>query len=243
MSLPTTKIMVISVPTARERREAFEKSITGMPPRWDYFDAFSNLSPSLIYTADAALRKSANVLNKAELGCYSSHYSLWRWLLDSDYSQIIIFEDDVVVDWPFIEKLQRIDFASQGIHYLRLFTKIPARWRYVKTPFFDKYHHLIRFTNFALGSQAYILTREGARILIEHGQRLDCAVDVFMDRYWQHGLPNLALYPFHVFERFQESSIGYERFETPKLSASQRLSYLRVKLWDKFNILINRLPI
>jgi hypothetical protein len=36
-----------------------------------------------------------------------------------------------------------------------------------------------------------------------------------MDRTWDHGLLNLALYPFPIYERYQPSSIGEGRFSAP----------------------------
>ena len=232
--------MVISVTGGLERRNAFEavSAMTEVP--WSFFDACTQLCPSLEYDAEAALLKSGRTLTNTELACYASHYSLWQWLIQSKFSQIIVFEDDVTVDWRFVEKLQAVDFSAKGINFLRLFTKVPPHWCYIKTPFFDRYHHLIRITNSALGGQAYLLTKQGADLLIEHANPVLVPIDTYMDKYWLHGVPNLALYPFHVFERLQISSIGEARFVRSELTPAQRISYFRNKCKEKLYMLLNR---
>jgi hypothetical protein len=75
--------------------------------------------------------------------------------------------------------LQSIDFAKQNIHFLRLFSKLPPRWRYLRTPFITPYHHLIRITGFAHGTQAYLLTKAGAEHFLLEGKKVEWAIDVF----------------------------------------------------------------
>ena len=88
---------------------------------------------------------------------------------EADCDQLIVLEDDVVVDWEFIREISAIQLAGRGIEYLRLFAKMPAPWRFIASPYFDKYRHLIRFTGYALGTQAYVLSKTGAQRLIRHG--------------------------------------------------------------------------
>ena len=89
----------------------------------------------------------------------------------------------------------------------------------------DRYHHLIRCTGYALGTQAYLLTRNGAEKLLRSGQRVRYPIDAFLDRYWEHGVPNLALFPFPVFERCQPSSIGAARFAAERTPLAARLQF------------------
>src|SRR5690606_3123850 len=201
----TTEIWVVSLADADQRRIEFAASVPAAAPAYEFFDAHTALSPELVYENGASRATHGRTLRAGELGCYSSHFTLWRWLLESPYKQMVVIEDDVRLDWSFMTFLLQHDFASMHIDYLRLFAKIPPRWRYVATPFLDRYHHLVRSTGYALGTQAYLLTRPAAEKLVRHGAHVRYPIDVFMDRYWQHHVPNLAIYPFPVLEQFQPS--------------------------------------
>lgn len=246
MSAPAkTKIWVISLANAAERREQFASRVpidngAGDGPAWEFFDAHTQMAPALRHDSEAARSTHGRTLRGGELGCYSSHYALWQWLIESDCDQMIVLEDDVQVDWNFIDFLSGHDFSELKINYLRLFAKIPARWRYVASPFLDRYHHLIRFTGYALGTQAYILTKAGAAQLLHHGGTIRYPIDAFMDRYWEHGVFNLAIYPFPVFEIFQTSSIGEARFKPEAIPLAVALRFklarllAKVRMWQAY---------
>jgi glycosyl transferase family 25 len=215
---PRTKVWVISLPAAQARRAAFASTAPENTPSteidWQFFDACSGLSSELAYDDNRVRLLNNRPLQKGELGCYSSHFRLWRWLEQStNYEQMVVIEDDVVMDWGFLSEINRFDLSAHGIDYLRLFAKMPAPWRFIASPFFDKYRHLIQFTGYPLGTQAYLVTREGAKKFCRHGQQIEAAVDVYMDRTWEHGVLNLAIFPFPAYERHQSSSIGEGRFE------------------------------
>jgi glycosyl transferase family 25 len=231
--LETTKIWVVSLANAVERRAEFARRAPSDAPAWEFFDAHTTLAPVLLHDSKAARATHGRTLRGGELGCYSSHHALWQWLLDSDCEQMVVLEDDVQVDWKFIEFLIERNFADLKVAYLRLFAKIPSRWRYVASPFLGRYHHLIRFTGYALGTQAYLLTKDGAARLLRHAQTVRYPIDVFMDRYWQHGVPNLAIYPFPVIESFQPSSIGQARFEREPIPLAMKMQFKWAKLAAK----------
>lgn len=211
---PRTKIWVVSLRTAQARRSAFLATVTDAARDWDFFDACSGVGPGLVYDAERVRALNNRPLQQGELGCYSSHYQLWSWLEHSaDYEQMVVIEDDVAMDWGFLAEVSRIDLQSHGIEYLRLFAKMPSPWRFVASPFLDRYRHLIQFTGYPLGTQAYLVTRAGARKFRRHAQVIEAAVDVYMDRTWEHKVLNLAIVPFPAYERHQASSIGEGRFQ------------------------------
>lgn len=230
---PQTKIWVISLANAAERRAQFGRRAGDAAVAWEFFDAHTQLAPTLTHDNGSTRATHGRTLRAGELGCYSSHYALWQWLVDSDCEQMIVLEDDVQVDWSFVSFLSEKNFAEFNISYLRLFAKIPARWRYVASPFLDRYRHLIRYTGYALGTQAYLLTKTGASQLLREGQTVRYPIDVYMDRYWEHGVPNLAIYPFPVYEIFQPSSIGQARFEREAIPAAQGMQFKLSKLAAK----------
>lgn len=221
----TTKVWVVSLPTAVARRETFRATVPPGAMDWSFFDAWAGVAPGLSYDADRARALNNRMLQKGELGCYSSHYELWKWLEHStEFEQMVVIEDDVAMDWSFLAEISRVDLAAHGVEYLRLFAKMPAPFRTIASPFLDKYRHLIQFTGYPLGTQAYLLTRAGAAKLRRHGQRMEAAVDVYMDRTWEHGVLNLAIFPFPAYERHQPSSIGEDRFLAAARPVGDRLT-------------------
>jgi glycosyl transferase family 25 len=235
----TSAITIISLRSAGARRAHFAKFADDPALAWSFFDALTGIEPPLEYDPAAVRRVHGRGLTPGELGVYASHVAVWQRLLDSNERQMLVFEDDVVADWPLIARLAAYDFSAIGINYLRLFTKIPPRFRKLKTPFLDRYHHLIRITGFALGTQAYMITRSGAERLLKHAARIECPVDAYMDKYWTHGVPNLALYPFPVFERFDASSIGEARFEKQPMPVADRFALFRRRLHERFAMVRN----
>lgn len=214
---------MISLADAERRRTAFHEAAASSNLPWSFWDAHRQLGAPLSYDAGRAAKDLGRSLTEAERGCYSSHYSLWRWLLESPFEQMIVLEDDVVADWRLLEALTRIRFEGLGIEYLKLFGKVPASWRYIKSPFLGWYHHLIRFTGFPLGTQAYLMSRNAAAKMFVAGRSVEAPIDVYMDQSWRHGVLNLALYPFPVFECHQPSSIGEERLRYQAASGGEAL--------------------
>jgi glycosyl transferase family 25 len=240
-AVDTTPVAVVSLSAAHERRAMFTKLAADSRLPWSFFDARTAIAPPLRYDESAARRVHGRTLTDGEIGAYTSHVAVWQRLVESTQRQIIVFEDDVVVDWPLIARLASLDFSAMGIDYLRLFTKIPARFRKLRCPFIDRYHHLIRLTSFALGTQAYLITRDGAQRLLKHAMQVECPVDAYMDKYWKHGVPNIALYPFPVFERFDASTIGEARFEKQAIPMRDRVALFSHRLTERLAMVQNAL--
>ncbi len=231
-----TKVWVISLADAEQRRAAFHASSASSNLAWSFWDARRQLNAPLSYSAHSAAKDLGRSLTDAERGCYCSHYSLWQWLLESPFEQMLVLEDDVIADWRLLEALTRIRFEAMGIEYLKLFAKVPTSWRYVKSPFLGWYHHLIRFTGFPLGTQAYLMTRNAAAKMLAAGSSVSAPIDVYMDQSWRHGVLNLALYPFPIFECHQSSSIGEERLRQALPGGQALLQRARRQLRRKLRL-------
>ena len=236
-----TSVTVISLPGTPERRARFAAGAADAGLPWTFFDARTSVTAPLTYDERRARRTHGRTLTVGEIGNYASHFAVWQRFLASDAAQMIVFEDDVTVDWTFVRHIASLDFSAMGLSYLRLFTKIPARFRKVRCPFIDRYHHLIRITSYALGTQAYLVTRDGAERFVEGASHVDSPVDTYMDKYWRHGVPNLAVYPFPVFERCDPSTIGEARFEKQAIPVSDRLPLIFRRLRDRVAMVQNAL--
>jgi glycosyl transferase family 25 len=209
-----TIIRVISLRDSPRRTE-FTSRARGASVDWIYFDAVAGLDSSLQYDEAAILIDLGRNLTPGELGCYSSHYLLWQDLMLSDATQMIVLEDDTLVDWGYIAELVNFDLSERSIDWLRLFAKIPSRYRMICRPTLDHHRHIVEFLNYAGGTQGYVISRSGAEKFLRHGRVVNCAIDTKMDRFWIHGIRNLAVYPFPVIELHGPSTIGGERGYVP----------------------------
>jgi glycosyl transferase family 25 len=213
----TSAVSVISVATDGERRARFTRDAAGAEVKWRFFDACTRLTPSLRYAAEDATVAFGRRLSPGELGCYASHFSLWEELLASDRDQMIVLEDDTLVDWRFLRTLIDIDFDAQGIHFLKLFARLSCPSKLIRWEYIEPSRALIQFRGYALGTQAYVITRKGAAALVEHCRRVRRPIDLEMERSWVHGLPTFAVFPYPVIELSSPSRIGARNVEEPLL--------------------------
>ncbi len=220
-----TKIFVVSMRNAAERRRIFIDSAIPDATSWKFFDAHEMLHPDLHYNQDLAIVTKGRPLTDGELGCYSSHYALWKQLIDDDADQYLILEDDILADWSFIRQLIAEDHAEAGRDYIRLYYKKPAPARILQKDFICRATRLIEISGYCFGTQAYLLTRNGAKRFLAHAGDVTRPIDDQMDRSWIHGIPNLAVFPFPVLERSVPSAIGTSRFKSYEVP--QRLKLKR----------------
>lgn len=227
-----TRIVVISMADAAERRSRFAARADRAAVAWSFYPARTSLHPALRYDEDSAIVAGGRPLRAGEIGCYSSHYAAWEELQDGDADQYVVLEDDVIVDWTFVGKLAQVDLAAVGIDYLRLYYKFPARAAVVKENFIDRARSIVELAGNAYGTQGYAITKAGARLFLDHCRMVCRPIDDEMDRTWVHGQRNLAVFPFPILEESAGSSIGNNRFETfvvPKHLRMKRLIAHRVE--------------
>lgn len=218
-----TKIFVISMRDAAERRRIFSQSVIPDSIRWDFFDACEKLHPDLHYDEEKAVVTKGRPLTAGELGCYSSHYALWKNLAQDDADQYLVLEDDILADWNFIRPLIAEDHGEAGRDYIRLYYKKPAPARILEQDFICRTTRLIEISGYCFGTQAYLLTKNGAHRFLAAVREVVRPIDDQMDRSWIHGVANLAVFPFPVIERSVPSAIGTSRFNSYPIPERLRL--------------------
>jgi GR25 family glycosyltransferase involved in LPS biosynthesis len=130
------------------------------------------------------------------VGCYLSHYTCWKKFLDTDKEKVLILEDDAEIPEDFVEMLSAAmeDLNQEDI-------KRPDIWTLARPfgPTLTKAFELGSPTyskNWSYDVVApltgYILTREGAKVLIDNAFPIDGHVDHFMRRCSQMGMVVLA---------------------------------------------------
>ncbi len=215
-----TAIYVITLPSAVNRQRMFRDSANQQKVTrdWHFFNGYTALSPALRYNTRRALVARGRSLHHRELACYSSHYEAWRAFLESEARQLVVMEDDVLLDWAFLERVIRDDLSSNGVDYLKFFSKNMTPYHVVSNNFHGRW--LLNCRGFAYGMQAYLLTRAGAKRFIAHCGDVVRPIDDELDRSWAHGVPNLTVFPFPALELSGPSSIGADRDQFKPLPLS-----------------------
>ena len=219
-----TRVLVVSMANAAERRRSFAASAADSAIDWSFLDALEGLHPGLSYVEDDAIVAKGRPLQRGELGCYSSHYEAYsRLVADDGADQYIMLEDDVIADWSYLAALGRIDHAALGHHYIRLYYKKPVRSRIIAKDYGARTRWLTAINGYCFGTQGYLVTKHAARIFLDRFARVNRPIDDMLDRSWVHGVPNLAIFPFPLIERAIESGIGLSRFERFRVPPRLRL--------------------
>src|SRR3546814_18016857 len=101
----SSDLLVVSMENATRRRAAFSERARSAGIPWRFFDAKRTLAEGLTYDADAVERTKGRQLTEGEVGCYSSHFSIWQEMIARGWPQCIVLEDDTIVDWAFLSRL------------------------------------------------------------------------------------------------------------------------------------------
>jgi glycosyl transferase family 25 len=228
-----TSIKVISLAESVERQRAFSADPRSALVPWEFFPALRKPELPLRYDEPLAIAHFGRPLKSGELGAYASHYATWLQFLGSPCDQLIVFEDDVVVDWEIVRLLAATDLASHGIHSLHLFATQPIKYRIARYKFISDHSHLLRVKGLMLGCQAYLLTRKAVQALVRDAAVIDAPVDWVTSRYWRLSVPNYCLYPFPLFERHGKSTIAHAQDLGFVPSAADRFRRLvwRAQCW------------
>jgi glycosyl transferase family 25 len=200
------EIVVISLPSAVERRRKIEAMFDGTGLDWSYFDAHTSLKYSgLRYDLDEVKKRFGRTLSVPEIAVCSSHVAVLNEFLERGSTEyILVLEDDVVFDTDFPLGEFSAFCAEKGIDYIRLFGKHYAAAVRLGF-FFDR--SIIRYKSSPAGAQAYLMSKAGARKFLEGYRSVDATVDLAMDRFWSLELPIYSIFPYPIIERYSPTSI------------------------------------
>lgn len=125
-----------------------------------------------------------DIRSYGEIGCYLSHTDIWKEIVNNNYSNCIIFEDDVIpsVDYETIIKYLENIPNDFDIAYLGWWSrnemnldKINNNWSYID--FNSKKKENV------LGLYSYIISFNGAKKLLSKAFPIDVQLDTFVSLY------------------------------------------------------------
>ncbi len=205
MPQPSYHTRVLTTKGAHVRHATMKQSIGACPSLadadWQFFHAIPHEATNLVYNGADAIRKGGRTLSPAELSCYASHCEIVRQFVEeTDFDYLLVCEDDIFIDpnFNFVDAFKMMKVAD--IDYLRLYARSIVSANLV---LYSGRFQVFHFPWSPGGTQAYVLSREGAKRLTLHMQRIGQIlrpIDDEMDRAWTIGNPIYALHPWPVLE-------------------------------------------
>ncbi|XP_033127179.1 procollagen galactosyltransferase 2-like isoform X2 [Anneissia japonica] len=107
------------------------------------------------------------ILTKGEIGCFLSHYKIWVDVVEKNYEQVIVLEDDVRFEAFFTMKLKQLLYEP---------TKLDITWdliylgRKILNPDLESWVNgsdILLWPSYSYWTLGYILSQSGARKLVE----------------------------------------------------------------------------
>ncbi|MCL9780338.1 glycosyltransferase family 25 protein [Vibrio sp. S4M6] len=194
------KIFVISLIDSTERRDSICKQFVDKGAEFTFFDAVDGRADSHhpLFDKYNYLKRlwftSGKMPSKGEVGCYASHYLLWKKCIELN-EPIIILEDDISLCQSFSTSIDKVEKFTSKYGFLRLEAEaMPKRGEsHIVESGLD---YDIRFiSDNTRGAIAYSISPIAARKLVQKSQSWSVPVDTYMGAYYKHGVPSYLLSP------------------------------------------------
>lgn len=201
-------VFVINMERDTERRRHMTELLAGLGMQAEFVPAVDGrlLSPAERNAHDPARARriyGVDMLD-SEIGCFLSHYRLYRRMQSENIETALILEDDIAVDPSLPAIVQQIldhDFQDW------LVVRLDSKRREVIEPKKPKDTGTLVATlpggrkmfclrTQVLGTGAYLIRRQGAERMLSYGKRIFMPIDQTMDRYWENGILPYVVRPF-----------------------------------------------
>ncbi len=200
MSVSFPPIYVISLARAKERREAMRARLNKLGTPYEFIDAVDGA------TADAALyesrlrrdkfrRKFGREMMPGEIGCYLSHYNLWRRIADEKIPCSLVLEDDAAWDndlIPVCEAIAMLEWRWTVV----LLSAEQGKWSgLLLATVGDRRRRLTLFPRRVVTAAGYMISQRGAAMLLEWCREISAPVDVAYAEWWRSKIPYYGVMP------------------------------------------------
>lgn len=116
-------IQIISLITAKQRREHISSHFAHLNMPFKFFDAVNKETLHLVLSK-YPLNFTKDGLTDGEKACFLSHYLLWQRLCASDDNYLIVCEDDVVLSPDISKLLENLPAIMQDCDILKFETML-----------------------------------------------------------------------------------------------------------------------
>lgn len=125
-----------------------------------------------------------DIRSVGEIGCYLSHTKIWQEIIDNNYKNCIIFEDDVIPKTNYEMIIKYLDNIPDNydIAYLGWWNRFS--FNYVnKNSYWYYTNYNDRNKQNVLGLYSYVISNKGARKLLSKAFPIDIQLDSYVSLY------------------------------------------------------------
>jgi len=228
--LATIDIHVISLPQSIERRDSVKEQFRRLGLSFAFFDAIDGQSnhPDLIEMDSLRfLLRNKRYPVPGEIGCYTSHWLLWKKCYELQ-RPIVIMEDDFEFSAHAEKILASLGDLSQKFPILKLEKAINSK--IVRS--FESYNKIevLTYKRAPNVLMAYMITPGAAEKLLNGKEKFHYPVDAYLRNSWLHGVPVRGISPplvnFGELTKPKQSTIGCRERNFPWWAVVPRL-YLK----------------
>lgn len=235
---PAPDIVVISLARATDRREALRAKFRELGLPFRFFEAVDGQQGHPLFEHYDCRRSEALgeiPLTPGHLGCYASHYNVWKECSESGTSRIVL-EDDAQIDPENFHALVRlIPSLPEEVECLRLF---PSRSRNTDSiPLMSREGLTVaKFLRGHKSTTAYYLTPRAADKFLAHAETWCEPVDIEMDQFWWNKVECFGLLPACVTNNPDfESTIDSGESTRNKRKGSRKVRWRLYMLWCRIH--------
>ena len=189
-------VFVVNLDRSPDRLASVGAGLDRLGIAWERFPAVDGRALPAEIAARNRVVLWRRPLRLGEIGCFASHHTLWRRIVDTGLDAAVVLEDDILLDDRLPEALAVWAAADPATRpgFVRLMSLIPKAG--LPGPRLGPFATVeaIDFSNTS-GTQGYVLTAAAARRFLAAAERWTLPVDNYMDKSWLHGVPNLRLEP------------------------------------------------
>lgn len=188
------KVYVINLDRSPGRWSAISGQLQRLCPtieveRWPGVDGKTNHVVDYYHHVDQDKARwiKGRSLSDGQIGCFASHYELWRHIGKSKAPAVVLEDDAVLDDQRFQDFLSISDRLPGAVECLRLSPNETKRARLLT-------HEAIgpviwgKYTKGHIGLFGYWLTPSGAQKLSKYFSTWSLPVDLAIGQFWLHGL-------------------------------------------------------
>ena len=205
----TIPIYVIALETSTDRRKTMASRLKKMD--FTFIDAVHGASLSAEvatnYTAPSRQHHVAAPISRGALGGALSHMKAWQKIADGTAPMGLVLEDDADLHDDMSAVLARLEKLDGKIDMVNLHFR--GGRALIDVAQLSPEHRLTSCRYNSIGAESYVLSKNAAKHLLAMATPITYEVDLFLNRWWQHGLHILTIDPPVVHEDASPTTIGY----------------------------------
>ncbi|MDD9884190.1 MAG: glycosyltransferase family 25 protein [Gammaproteobacteria bacterium] len=201
MNLP---VFVISLARAPERRAGIVQRLNAAGVSHELVDAVDGLTLDLNALGDRPVNPA---MTQGQVGCFLSHYNLWRRIAAEQIPAAVILEDDAVWEDDFWEVAAKLPALEWQWDFINCAYPRPIKAETVLCQLSDK-RRLVRGKRPSWFMISYAVSLSGAGKLLKYCGPIRAGIDEQVRQYWRYGLDFYQIDPPMGWQSGADSLLG-----------------------------------